>query len=114
MEKEGVIAALAALAQETRLDIFRLLVRAGAPGMPAGAIGRELGVSPATLSFHLKELKVAGVVCCRRQGRSLIYSPDFPVMTRLLEYLTENCCDRGGCGVSADCAGEPSTTLERA
>lgn len=92
MTKEAVIQALAALAQETRLDIFRLLVRGGSPGLAAGEIGESLGVPSATLSFHLKELKIAGVVRCRRESRSLIYSPNFEVMRELLGFLTENCC----------------------
>ena len=98
MEKQNVIAALAALAQETRLDAFRLLVRAGPEGMSAGAIADALGVPSATLSFHLKELRSAGVVACRREGRSLIYSPDFPAMNALLSFLTDNCCRGSGCG----------------
>jgi DNA-binding transcriptional ArsR family regulator len=92
MEKQNVIVALAALAQETRLDAFRLVVQAGPEGLPAGAIADALGVPSATLSFHLKELKSAGVVACRREGRSLIYSADFAAMTALVSYLTENCC----------------------
>ena len=92
MEKQAVIAALAALAQETRLDAFRLLVQAGSEGLPAGAISDALGVPSATLSLHLKELKSAGVVGCRREGRSLIYSPDFAAMNEILSFLTENCC----------------------
>jgi ArsR family transcriptional regulator len=99
MEKKDVIAALAALAQETRLDLFRLLVRSGPEGLSAGAIADSLGVPSATLSFHLKELKNAGVVGCRRDGRSLIYSPDFATMNALLAFLTENCCAGAG-----DCA----------
>jgi DNA-binding transcriptional ArsR family regulator len=99
MEKEAVIAALAALAQETRLDAFRLLVQAGPGGLAAGAIAEALSVPSATLSFHLKELKSAGVVECRREGRSLIYSPDFAAMNALLSFLTENCCTgSAGCG----------------
>jgi ArsR family transcriptional regulator, arsenate/arsenite/antimonite-responsive transcriptional repressor len=97
MEKHEAIAALAALAQETRLDVFRLLVQAGVPGLPAGAIGEALGVPSATLSFHLKELKGAGVVTCRRKGRSLIYGANFTAMDALLRFLTENCCQAGGC-----------------
>jgi DNA-binding transcriptional ArsR family regulator len=97
MEKQTVISALAALAQETRLDVFRLLVASGAEGLPAGAIADATGVAPATLSFHLKELKSAGVLQCRREGRSLIYSPDFTAMNGLLAYLTENCCGGSGC-----------------
>jgi DNA-binding transcriptional ArsR family regulator len=92
MEKQAVVAVLAALAQETRLDAYRLLVRAGPEGLPAGAISDELGVPSATLSFHLKELKNAGLVRCERDGRSLIYSPDFAAMAEVMSYLTENCC----------------------
>ena len=103
MEKQNAISALAALAQETRLDIFRLLVQAGPEGMPAGAIGDALGVAPATLSFHLKELKNAGVATCRREGRSLIYGPDFEAMNDLLAFLTDNCCQRGASCVADTC-----------
>lgn len=92
MEKETALEALAALAQETRLDVFRLLVEAGPPGLPAGRIGARLGVASATLSFHLKELRTAGMVNCRRAGRSLIYAADFGAMNALVGYLTENCC----------------------
>ena len=93
MDKEKAIDALAALAQETRLDIFRLLVRTGCQGLAAGEIGAALGVASATLSFHLKELKIAGVVGCRREGRSLIYSPHFRAMNELVKFLTEHCCE---------------------
>jgi DNA-binding transcriptional ArsR family regulator len=99
MEKQDAISALAALAHETRLDVFRLLVRAGATGLPAGAIATTLGVPAATLSFHLKELKNARVVDYRRDGRSLIYRADFGAMEALLAFLSENCC--------ADSAGVP-------
>ena len=92
MEKEAVISALAALAQETRLDIFRLLVRAGPEGLPAGAIAEALEIPSATLSFHLKELKTAGLALCQRAGRSLIYSPDYAAVEGMLGFLTENCC----------------------
>ena len=94
MEKTAVLAALAALAQETRLDIYRLLVQAGPDGMPAGHIGEQLGLPSATLAFHLKELKHAGLVTFARNGRSLIYAAEYPAMTALLSYLTENCCGR--------------------
>jgi DNA-binding transcriptional ArsR family regulator len=96
MEKQDALSALAALAHETRLDVFRTLVRAGPEGLPAGSLAEALGVPAATLSFHLKELKGAGVVRCRREGRSLIYSPDFDAMNGLLGFLTENCC-AGAC-----------------
>jgi DNA-binding transcriptional ArsR family regulator len=97
MEKEAALAALGALAQETRLDVFRLLVQAGGGGMAAGAIAASLGIPGATLSFHLKELKNARVVACRREGRSLLYRADFGAMNALLAYLTENCCRGGDC-----------------
>jgi DNA-binding transcriptional ArsR family regulator len=92
MEKAFAIAALAALAQETRLDVFRLLVQAGPEGLPAGAIGESLDVPSATLSFHLKELRSAGLVRCERDGRSRIYSPDFPAINGLMAFLTDHCC----------------------
>ena len=102
MEKQDVISALAALAQETRLDVFRLLVSDGSEGMPAGAIATALGLPAATLSFHLKELKSAGVVESRREGRSVIYRPNFAAITDLLSFLTENCCGGApGCGPSS-------------
>lgn len=97
MEKQVVVSALAALAQETRLDVFRLLVRAGPDGVAAGQIAEALGLAPATLSFHLKELKSAGLVGCTRDGRSRIYSPDFGAIAELVGYLTENCCAGEGC-----------------
>ncbi|MGH0033069.1 MAG: ArsR/SmtB family transcription factor [Myxococcota bacterium] len=102
MEKQDAISALAALAHETRLDVFRLLVQAGGEGLPAGALSGELGVPAATLSFHLKELKNAGVVRCRREGRSLIYRADFQAMNALLGFLTENCCQGADCGPPLD------------
>ncbi|MEX0922103.1 MAG: metalloregulator ArsR/SmtB family transcription factor [Rhodovibrionaceae bacterium] len=92
MEENKAIAALGALAQETRLKIYRLLVRAGPLGEPAGGIAATLGLAPATLSFHLKELERAGLVLSRREGRRIFYAPDFPVMTGLLDFLMEDCC----------------------
>jgi DNA-binding transcriptional ArsR family regulator len=102
MEKAAAIAALAALAQETRLDVFRLLVQAGADGLPPGQISDRLGLPSATLSFHLSQLKHAGLVTFRREGRSLIYAAAYPVMNDLLGYLTENCCqgDPAACGIA--------------
>ena len=102
MNKSEVLAALAALAQETRLDIYRLLVQAGEGGSPAGKIGDELGLPSATLAFHLKELKHAGLVTFTREGRSLIYAAVYPTMNSLLAYLTENCCQGSPatCGVA--------------
>jgi DNA-binding transcriptional ArsR family regulator len=92
MEKIAALAALGALAQESRLDIYRLLVEAGAGGLPAGQIGEKLGLPSATLAFHLKELKNSGLAHCTRNGRSLIYAAEYPTMNALLGYLTENCC----------------------
>jgi ArsR family transcriptional regulator len=103
MEKHMVISALAALAQETRLDVFRTLVEAGPEGLPAGSIGAALDIPSATLSFHLKELRSAGLVRCERQGRSRIYSPDFSITKELIGFLTANCC-QGADGIGA--AGE--------
>lgn len=97
MEKQNVLAALAALAQETRLDVFRRLVRAGVTGIAAGRISEELEVSPATLSFHLKELRNAGLVTSERRGRSILYAPDFRVIGELVAYLGENCCEDEAC-----------------
>ncbi len=100
MEKSDAIAALAALAQESRLNVFRLLVQAGAEGLPAGQIGERLGLPSATLSFHLNQLRHAGLVTFRRESRSLIYSAGYAAMIGLLAYLTENCCqgDASSCG----------------
>lgn len=92
MEKQDALAALAALSQETRLDVFRLLIRAGSEGLAAGSIGRELGIPAATLSFHLKELKNAAIVRCAREGTYLIYAPDCGAMAELIRFLTHNCC----------------------
>ena len=92
MKKLSVIAALGALAQETRLDIFRLLVEKGPGGLPAGEIGERLGQPSPTLSFHLNQLRFAGLVVSRRESRSIIYSANFKAMNGLLAYLTENCC----------------------
>ena len=92
METENAVLALEALAQNSRLGIFRLLVSAGNAGLPAGEIAEEMELPNATLSFHLAQLKNAGLIRCERRGRSLIYSADFTAMTTLLGFLTENCC----------------------
>jgi ArsR family transcriptional regulator, arsenate/arsenite/antimonite-responsive transcriptional repressor len=96
MKTKDVVAALAALAQESRLAIYRLLVQGGPQGMAAGAIAEELGLPPATLSFHLKELSRAGLVASRQEGRFVIYSANFDAMVKLVGFLTENCCG-GNC-----------------
>lgn len=97
MEEEAIIAALSALAQESRLRVFRLLVTAGPEGMPAGQIAEELAITPNTLSFHLSHLKNAGLVSVRREGRSLIYTAEYARMRGVLDYMTENCCSRSPC-----------------
>lgn len=100
MEKAGALAALSGLAHETRLDIYRLLVETGDEGLHVGAIAERLSLASATLSFHLSQLRHAGLIGCRREGRSLIYSARYDVMTSLLDYLTKNCCgDPALCGL---------------
>ncbi len=99
------VAALAALAQDSRLDVFRLLVQAGPEGMPAGEIATSLKLAPNTLTFHFDRLRGAGLVTVRRDGRSMIYAARFDTMNGLLGFLTENCC-RGapeGCAPVATC-----------
>jgi ArsR family transcriptional regulator, arsenate/arsenite/antimonite-responsive transcriptional repressor len=109
METKQAIAALSALAQETRLEVFRLLVQRGPEGVPAGAIAEALRVAPPTLSFHLQQLMHAGLIEQRRESRSLIYSANFDAMKGLVDYLTENCCGRG-----ASCAPSWSVTAAEA
>jgi ArsR family transcriptional regulator, arsenate/arsenite/antimonite-responsive transcriptional repressor len=92
MEKLSALAALAALAQENRLDVFRLLVEAGPNGMSAGTVAEELALAPNTLTFHFDRLRQAGLITVRRNGRSMIYSAHFETMNALLGFLTENCC----------------------
>lgn len=92
MEKVQAVAALAALAQDNRLDVFRLLVRAGPDGLSAGQVATALGLAPNTLTFHFDRLRHAGLVTVRRAGRSMIYAARFDSMRALLAYLTENCC----------------------
>jgi ArsR family transcriptional regulator len=93
MDQSETIEALGALAHETRLDVFRLLVRAGPTGLAAGAVGEALDVAAPTLSFHLKELKRAGLVGVERVGRSQIYRADYTAMSNLLTFLTDQCCE---------------------
>ncbi len=100
MKKPDALAALAALAQENRLDVFRLLVEAGPDGMPAGAVAEKLKLAPNTLTFHFDRLREAGLVTVRREGRQMIYAAQFERMNALLGYLTENCCQ----GRPEDCA----------
>jgi DNA-binding transcriptional ArsR family regulator len=95
MEIKAATHALAALAQETRLAAYRLLVQAGQAGLAAGEIAERLSVPPATLSFHLKELSQAGLVANQTAGRFVIYRADFAAMHGLIDYLSENCCGSG-------------------
>lgn len=97
MDTKPAIAALGALAQESRLATFRLLVQSGPQGMPATRIAETLGVPPSSLSFHLKELTHAGLVLPRQEGRFIIYSANFDTMNALLGFLTENCCGGNPC-----------------
>src|SRR6476646_499160 len=92
MEKIDAVAALAALAQDNRLDVFRLLVQAGPEGMPAGQVAEALDLAPNTLTFHFDRLRVAGLVTVRREGRSMIYAARFETMNALLGFRTESCC----------------------
>jgi DNA-binding transcriptional ArsR family regulator len=109
MEIKQAVAALGALAQDTRLAIFRLLVEAGPEGMPAGQISEMLGVAPATLSFHLKELSHAGLAHARSEGRFIFYSADFERMAALMTFLTQNCCR----GMPEECLTTVETALSR-
>lgn len=103
MESTTAVAALGALAHQTRLQIFRLLVRAGAGGMAVGRIAEALGVEAnGRLTFHLKELVAAGLATSRQEGRFVYYSTDYAAMNELLRYLTEDCCGGLGCGEVVD------------
>src|SRR5512139_2377305 len=97
MEKTDAVVALAALAQDSRLDVFRLLVQAGSEGMPAGAVAAALDLAPNTLTFHFDRLRTAGLVNARRDGRSIIYAACFEAMSELVAFLTENCCGGVSC-----------------
>ncbi len=103
MEDKSAIAALTALAQESRLPIFRLLVQEGPDGLPAGEIGQKLGVPPNALSFHLTRLRFAGLITARRNGRQIIYAVDYKAAQNLSAFLTENCCQRSATKCSSDC-----------
>ena len=92
MEVLTAVSSLSALAQKSRLEIFRLLIQAGKNGVPAGKIGEELDLPLSTLSFHLSQLKQAGLITYRREGRILFYSANYQAMNALMSFLTENCC----------------------
>lgn len=116
MKPSEAIAALGALASESRLAVFRLLVKRGPDGFTPSELVRRLDVPPPTLSFHLKELVHAGLVRSRREGRNLYYGPDVEQMNALVSFLTENCCSLGDSTCEADCkpVAEPSRQRKRA
>jgi DNA-binding transcriptional ArsR family regulator len=100
MDSNLVVRALGALAHESRLAIFRSLIVAGPDGMAAGEIAQQLGVSPSSLSFHLKDLSHAELIKSRQEGRFIIYTANFDAMTSLIGFLTENCCAGATCAAS--------------
>jgi ArsR family transcriptional regulator len=108
MNTQSAVLLLSSIAQEARLEIFRLLVQAGPEGLAAGAIAKKLQIPASTLSFHLKELNMAGLVHTRQVSRFIYYSANYAAMEKLLNYLTENCCsgDRS-CNSAAACITDP-------
>ena len=98
MDTKNALAALTAVAQESRLAVFRLLVRCGPDGLAASKIADQLGIAPSSLSFHLKELAHAALVSQRQDGRFVIYSANFDTMNALIAFMTENCCAGDPCG----------------
>ena len=114
MNSPAAVEALAALAQEHRLALFRLLVQAGDDGIPAGAIARALGIPNSSLSFHLAHLARAELIQQRRQGRSLIYTANYAATNALVDYLMENCCGGGAvCTPPSQCGDDAAPTQER-
>ena len=109
METKTAVAALAALAQETRLSVFRMLIEAGPEGVPAGVIAETVAVPAATLSFHLKELSHAELLTSRQEGRFIYYSANFERMAALMSFLTKNCCT----GMPQECLTVMETALGR-
>lgn len=103
METKHVLSAMSALAQESRLAVFRLLVQAGQGGMSPGKIGEQLAIPASSLSFHLKELAHANLVTPRQEGRFVIYVANFDTMNGLVGFLTENCCGGTPCTLGAVC-----------
>ena len=112
MDARTAVASLAALAQDSRLAIFRLLVEAGPTGLAVGEIGAGLAIAPATLSFHLKELAHTGLVAARQEGRYIYYSANYERMNGLIAYLGENCCARDGTSCATGC-GTPAASRRK-
>ncbi len=112
MEHLSAVEALSALAHESRLAIFRVLVPEGPDGLPAGEIGERLGIAANALSFHLTRLRYAGLVSVRRNGQQLIYAAAYDGMQRLMDFLAENCCRLDARGCSSDCP-QPSPTRKK-
>ena len=103
METLEIVKALGAIAHESRLTVFRLLVQAGSAGLAAGKLAELTGLPPSSLSFHLKELVLADMASSRQEGRFIIYSARYETMNTVLAYLTENCCSGSPCDPAADC-----------
>ena len=99
MKTQTAVTSLSALAQASRLNVFRLLIQAGAEGLPAGKISEATGIAPSALSFHLKELNHAGWVSSESAGRFVIYRANTELMQDLIGFLTENCCAGADCGL---------------
>ena len=112
METKTAVVALAALAQESRLSVFRLLVEAGPAGVSAGKIAEALGMAPSSLSFHLKELTHAGMATARQEGRFIIYKANFAKAAELVAFLSENCCGGQSCDLSCNaCVSAPGVAM---
>ena len=112
MDASTAVKVLAALAQESRLAIFRTLLQVGPAGLPAGQLAEQLGIAPSSLSFHTKELVHAGLVSSRHEGRFVIYSAHIDGMNQLLSYLTENCCGGNPCNPISNCLPELAKSSE--
>lgn len=114
MEKSDAVAALAALAQDNRLEVFRLLVQAGPEGLPAGRVAEQLDLAPNTLTFHFDRLRGAGLVSARRDGRSIIYAARYETMNGLVAFLTENCCQGTPASFAPVVACKPAKSARKA
>ncbi len=108
MKAQSALVALSALSHQSRLSLFRLLLEAGPDGLPAGEIAQRLGIAPYALSFHLPQLRDAGLVTNKRNGRQIVYAADYAGMQSLIGFLTENCCQHSAKKCSPKCAPKPS------